>query len=93
MNVTDEMVKLTVEAAWTECGDAMSKILARAFLAKVAEHVAAAERERIAAYITRAAKQKREQAEGWWSSDALEANTLDEVAGWCRDDTIWKEDE
>lgn len=75
----------TSREAWlAHCRDT-----ARAVVEAAGESIAAAERERLAAYITRAAARKREQAETWFSSDALIANAWDEVAGWCRDETIW----
>ncbi len=92
MNVTGEMVREAMAAAWVEHGDVDSAAMVCAFLAKVADHVAAAERERLAAYISRAASRKREQAVGWWSADIVQADAWDEVAGWCRDETIWQED-
>lgn len=51
------------------------------------------ERDRIASYIERAAARKRENAEAWFSADAIVANAWDEVAGWCRDETIWNGDD
>lgn len=105
MNVTDEALDLATRALIKAEGfdpdnpkswDSDGWTTREAWLAHcrdVARVVAAAERERLAAYISRAATGKREQAEHWFSSDALTADAWDEVAGWCRDNTIWKEDE
>lgn len=101
MTVTDEMVEQFYDAHGLGNIEATRQGLRnwpreqeaiRAGLEAVTESFAAAERERVAAYISRAAARKREQAVGWWSADIVTADAWDEVAGWCRDDTIWGED-
>lgn len=90
MKVTDAMVA-AYDAGFNDHDCGPGDCCTKSGLARVVGMVAAAERERVAAYISRAATRKREQAETWFSSDALIANAYDTVAGWCRDETIWND--
>ncbi len=92
MSANDAAINAAL-SAWVRTPDLDLTTIAgmRIGLDAAAEHIAAAERERLAAHITRAAARTRSQAEAWWSADHVRADAWDEVAGWCRDDTIWKE--
>ncbi|GGM52754.1 hypothetical protein ACFFX1_55370 [Dactylosporangium sucinum] len=52
------------------------------------EQIRAAERERIAAYLDRAAASQRKTG---LLGDEVSANALAEAAEWCREPSIWTE--